>query len=226
MITRKSNNPEIVVEVNWTDYEEHEYLSSIPVKVQQREPLHFTGNKTGTKIEISNLRNTWNRGMIRELARSVNSINSPFDEQGNIKTGGLQFFDDFGVSAAPGCLKLGQQPVQRQVVEIDKIAQNMITAVRTDSEDGSGAYFNAGYELERWGNTLSQGFPGTVNGIVVCYGNGLQLKVHCHGYNFPGCECPVRSGGVDMKIYPCLSARVQGLFRRLLLWFYSQYTAL
>lgn len=78
LITRKENNPEILVEIDWTKYSEHKYLEDIPVNILQREAQVFTGNKTGTRIEISALRNIWNRGMVRDLARAINSICSPF----------------------------------------------------------------------------------------------------------------------------------------------------
>jgi len=79
LITRKMNNPEVFVEIDWTEYSEHKYLEEISVSIRQREPQIFAGNKTGTRIEISDLRNTWNRGMVRDLARAVNSICSPFE---------------------------------------------------------------------------------------------------------------------------------------------------
>lgn len=80
LITRKQNNPEIFVEIDWTKYSEHKYLEEIPVNILQREPQIFTGDKTGTRIEISALRNIWNRGMVRDLARAINSICSPFED--------------------------------------------------------------------------------------------------------------------------------------------------
>lgn len=79
LITRKRNNPEIFVEIDWTKYSEHKYLEEIPVRIREREPRVFTGGKTGTRIEISALRNIWNRGMVRDLARAMNSICSPFE---------------------------------------------------------------------------------------------------------------------------------------------------
>jgi signal transduction histidine kinase len=79
LITRKMNNPEVFVEIDWTQYSEHKYLEEIPVNILQREPEIFTGKQTGTRIEISDFRNTWNRGMVRDLARAINSICSPFE---------------------------------------------------------------------------------------------------------------------------------------------------
>lgn len=78
LVTRKKNNLEIVVEIDWTDFDEHEYLEDITISIVQREPEIFTGDKTGTRIDITGLRNSWNRGLVRELARSMNAICSPF----------------------------------------------------------------------------------------------------------------------------------------------------
>lgn len=85
LITRKKGHPEVVVEINWDKFYEHTYLSDVPVKIQEMVPQVYTGSMTGTRIEISRLRNTWSRGMVRDLARSVMSICSPFDKEGEFK---------------------------------------------------------------------------------------------------------------------------------------------
>lgn len=86
LITRKKNNPEVVVEINWGKFVEPRYLEEVLVKVKEREPHTFTGKKTGTRIEIERLNTAWNKGMVRELARAITSICSPFDEEGEFKT--------------------------------------------------------------------------------------------------------------------------------------------
>jgi hypothetical protein len=86
LITRMKNLPEVVVEVEWDRFAQHKYLSDVPIEVSEREPQVFTGKKTGTRIEVTKLRNAWTRGMVRDLARSINSIRSPFEEEGEFKT--------------------------------------------------------------------------------------------------------------------------------------------
>jgi signal transduction histidine kinase len=86
LITRKKNHPEVVVTINWDDFIEPKYLDNVLVKVREQEPQVFTGQKSGTRIEITRLRNAWDRGMVRELARAVTSICSPFDKKGEFKT--------------------------------------------------------------------------------------------------------------------------------------------
>ncbi len=85
LTTRKRGNPEVVVQIDWEAFLERKYLTDVPIRVKEREPRLFTANRTGTQIEISRLREEWTRGMVRDLARAVNSISSPFDEKGAFK---------------------------------------------------------------------------------------------------------------------------------------------
>lgn len=78
VITRAAGKSEIVVEIDWDEFGDDLYLSNVPIKISDRSPLHFTGEKTGTRIEVSKLREKWTRGKVRGLYRSVTSICSPF----------------------------------------------------------------------------------------------------------------------------------------------------
>lgn len=80
MVTRAAGDSEVVVEIDWEkDFKDKVYLSEASINVSLRSPLHFTGEKTGTRIEVSKLREKWTRGKVRDLYRSVNSICSPFN---------------------------------------------------------------------------------------------------------------------------------------------------
>src|SRR5581483_7002652 len=81
MITRKKGSPEVVVDIDWREFEAAGYLSDVAVTVKEREAQWFTDKRTGTRLEITALRATWNRAMVRDLHRSVNSICSPFGLQ-------------------------------------------------------------------------------------------------------------------------------------------------
>lgn len=83
LTTRKRGCSEVVVEVDWSRFESEQYLSDVQIRVRERAPEVFKGTKTGTRIEVTNLREAWTRGMVRELARSVNSICSPFHGAGD-----------------------------------------------------------------------------------------------------------------------------------------------
>ena len=79
LITRSARSPEVVVEIDWeNDFKQKRYLDEVEINVVERTPEHFTGRKTGTRLEITQLREAWSRGMVRDLARAVNAISSPF----------------------------------------------------------------------------------------------------------------------------------------------------
>lgn len=85
LVSRKTGKQEVLVEIDWDDFNQNKSLSSIPVNVVERNPVVFTGDQTGTRIEITHLWQAWNRGMVRKLARAVNSICSPFDKEGEFR---------------------------------------------------------------------------------------------------------------------------------------------
>ena len=75
---RQTGAPEVVVEIDWEDFLEDKYLSDTPVSIFERHPETFTGDSSGTRIDISRLNQAWTRGLVRDLHRSVTSISSPF----------------------------------------------------------------------------------------------------------------------------------------------------
>ena len=85
LITRAQSQPEIVVNIDWNELQSHDYLSDAMVPIQTREPVVFTGGRTGTQIFISALRNEWNRGMVRNAHRAITSMCSPFGEPGDFQ---------------------------------------------------------------------------------------------------------------------------------------------
>jgi len=86
MITRQEKKPEVVVNIDWGYFEGKRYLSDAKVSVEERSPRVFPGRKHGTRIEIRGLRDTWTRGMVRNLHRAINSICSPFEGPEDFKT--------------------------------------------------------------------------------------------------------------------------------------------
>lgn len=85
LISRKEGNPEVVLKLNWNDFSGSEYLDKAFVTIIEREPEHFKGRKTGTKIIISDLKGEWTRGKVREVYRSINSLCSPFNTPDSFK---------------------------------------------------------------------------------------------------------------------------------------------
>lgn len=80
LITRAMGKNEVVIDLDWEKiFSQPKYLSEINIPVHQRKPLHFTGSKTGTRIEISGIRDKWTKGKVRDLSRSITAICSPFE---------------------------------------------------------------------------------------------------------------------------------------------------
>lgn len=81
LITRAKDDDECVVDIDWQRLIDEPFLEDAPVIIRTRKPEIFTGKKTGTRIEISELRPPeWTRGEVRRLQRQIISICSPFEE--------------------------------------------------------------------------------------------------------------------------------------------------
>ncbi|RKI27974.1 hypothetical protein D7V82_11015 [bacterium 1xD8-6] len=79
LITRMKDKMEVLVQIDWTMFDRFDYLEQVPIKVIEREPEFFCGDEKGTFIEITELKNTWTRGKVRDIYRSINSLQSPFE---------------------------------------------------------------------------------------------------------------------------------------------------
>jgi len=82
LVTRARGKSEVVVSIDWGALIRKPFLSDAEVTVRTREPTTFKGNRTGTKLTISDLRErNWTRGEVRRLLRQITSISSPFVER-------------------------------------------------------------------------------------------------------------------------------------------------
>ena len=82
LVTRARAQPECVVSIDWAELIRQPNLSDALVQVITREPVVFSGADTGTRITISELRESkWTRGDIRRLQRQITSIASPFTDR-------------------------------------------------------------------------------------------------------------------------------------------------
>ncbi len=85
IVTRASNSPEYVLEINWDDVARNKYIEELPVRISTHsEPKTFINN-TGTKIVITRLRVPWTRKMARDCARTITSLNSPFESDDSFR---------------------------------------------------------------------------------------------------------------------------------------------
>ena len=79
LVTRARDADECVVDIDWDALIAKPFLSDAPVTVTRRPPEVFQGEKTGTKVIITRLRQpVWTRGDVRRLYRQITSIASPF----------------------------------------------------------------------------------------------------------------------------------------------------
>lgn len=79
LVTRMQGKKEVVVKIDWTIFEKFDYLEQVPITVIEREPEYFVGDQKGTYIEITDLKNVWTRGKLRDVYRAVMSLQSPFE---------------------------------------------------------------------------------------------------------------------------------------------------
>nr|WP_288807956.1 EcoRII N-terminal effector-binding domain-containing protein [uncultured Sphingobacterium sp.] len=72
-------NYEIEIEIDWRKFTQSRYLSEINIEWKKNEDKNsfFFKENSGTKIEISALKETWSRGMARQLKRHTISMVSP-----------------------------------------------------------------------------------------------------------------------------------------------------
>jgi signal transduction histidine kinase len=114
LVTRASEQPEIVVSVSWKDFETEGYIDEVPVKITRREPQIFKKRETGTRITISDLRDKWTKGMVRDFHRSVMAISSPF-------SGPEDFQTEFILDPDPGFLESRQVSWLDGLLDISKV---------------------------------------------------------------------------------------------------------
>lgn len=79
LITRKKDNLEIIVNIDWRSFENSKYLSDVKIDIQKRDPVVFQDGETGTKIRITELRTVWDKRMIRDAYSAITSLVNPFD---------------------------------------------------------------------------------------------------------------------------------------------------
>lgn len=85
IVTRAEAGPEVVLEFDWSKLESAADLKKAAVALISRDAKVFAGDKHGTRIVVSGLREKWTRGDVRDLQREVTSLCSPFKAPGEFK---------------------------------------------------------------------------------------------------------------------------------------------
>ena len=85
LTTRARSSDECVVDIDWNELIEKPFLDEAPVKIRVRPPEVFAEGRTGTRIEVRELRPpNWFRGEVRRLCNQITSICSPFEQPGGV----------------------------------------------------------------------------------------------------------------------------------------------
>ncbi len=83
LISKKKNEKEVHVNIDWREFDKGDYLENVPVKViEKKSPEYFVNKESGTYIAITdfNKKTKWERGKFREIQRVITSFTSPFEE--------------------------------------------------------------------------------------------------------------------------------------------------
>ena len=85
LVTRRIQQPEYRVSLNWDVLMNSQYLSRARVRIREYStPVVFPAEQTGTKITISDVRKTkWSKSDVRNLYRAITGICSPFGGKGD-----------------------------------------------------------------------------------------------------------------------------------------------
>lgn len=78
--TKSEKEPEYVIEIDWNKLLENKYIDEAPIDIREASSseIVFKNNTTGTRIFISELNETFNAKQVRDIYRTINSINYPF----------------------------------------------------------------------------------------------------------------------------------------------------
>lgn len=80
MTTKTKNGDEIVLDIDWKQLEKVNKIEEFAIVPKiLKTPKEFKNKTHGTKIEISSLKMEWDRKKIRDIYRSLLSLNSPFE---------------------------------------------------------------------------------------------------------------------------------------------------
>lgn len=78
LVTRANGKEEICVVIDWSLFENKKYLSDIKINIEEREPEIFVDGKTGTIIELTNLKKAWKPKDYKDVVAGIESITSPW----------------------------------------------------------------------------------------------------------------------------------------------------
>ena len=123
MITKsKDSDMEVVVSIDWKKFKTTKYLKDADFDIELRSPEFFTGKKTGTYIQINDVRVPWSKNLYESLSRTIISLSSPFADKSK-----EDFFAELILDIKD---KDKENDWEKKVVSIDEIKKNALWHVR------------------------------------------------------------------------------------------------
>lgn len=83
LYTKSAGNKEIYLNINWKDLEISKNLNDSPIEVIENETAKYFKSDTGTKILISDLKETWEKKDLNRLSDDLTSLIAPFSDKEN-----------------------------------------------------------------------------------------------------------------------------------------------
>lgn len=80
LVTRAAGYREVVVTVDWDEFDRDGYLDAVPVHVLEREPEHFINGSTGTELVISEARCLWTEKRVKKVHRTLRRLQNPLGD--------------------------------------------------------------------------------------------------------------------------------------------------
>ena len=177
LITREKGGDEIRLHLDWKEIAKHKYLEDVNIDIRSQSPQVFTGNKSGTRMVIKDLKPEWSRGKeIKQYA--LYKFKCTLEGQ-EIKKFTYQFMP------WPTMKKMEA----KKITEEDKIISNIKKMVEKDnnvidlSQHKIGAVSFIGYIFSREPRVLSLGVQDkkglkeylTQNGGIRVYRDGIRV---------------------------------------------------
>jgi hypothetical protein len=81
LVTRSAGHDEIVLGIEWDRFDASDtFLDGLTLQAVERAPKTFTGDATGTRLEITGLRASWSDSLLQKVHRTLRRLQSPLKE--------------------------------------------------------------------------------------------------------------------------------------------------
>jgi hypothetical protein len=77
MITRARGRKEVLVRIDWDDFDTDKFLDEIKVDASEREAKVFVGDATGTRLTVTRHRAEWSEAMVKRVHYTLRKLQTP-----------------------------------------------------------------------------------------------------------------------------------------------------